>query len=162
MSKFDELCQALGAVRGEFYEYRRECFLIVGAFMEGLSEYLGAPVGQISLYAKGGSFAGRKVDGPAAAMHLADDTFWHFGVALDLNDEQGGLSYHTVGFDLRLKKVGNDFIIHVDDGPAHVVHSGRLADLEVIYEAMFVFLRDRYRNSFQEFLGGDAGRRFGF
>lgn len=162
MSKYDELCDALGDVRGEFYEYRKSCFLFVGEFVAGLVEYLGAPEGSVSLYARGGSFAGRKVDGPAAAMHLADDTFWHFGIALDLNDKGGGLSYHTVGFDLRLKKQGDTFLLQVDNGPQLTIPAGNGAGNPSVYESMFTFLQGRYQNSFQEFLGGDASRRFGF
>lgn len=162
MSKYDELCDALGAVRGEYYQYRQECFLFVGQFVAGLAEYLGAPEGSVSLYARQGSFAGRKVDGPAAAMHLGDDTFWHFGIALDLNEKEGGLTYHTVGFDLRLKKQGDQFLLYVDNGPQLTLPATNGAGDPAVFESMFKFLQGRYRSSFQEFLAGDASRRFGF
>src|SRR5712672_2867541 len=98
MTKFEELCAAYSSVRREYGAYRHECMQFVGAMVAGLREYLGAPEGFVTLFAKGGSYAGRKVDGPAAAMHLADDTFWHFGVALDIYEDEGQMPLHCVGF----------------------------------------------------------------
>ena len=93
-------------MKRQYDEYRKECMLVVGAMVAGLREYLEAPDGYVSLYCKHGSWAGRKVDSPLAAMHLADDTFWHFGISMDLFEESGQLPFHTIGFDIKLKKVG--------------------------------------------------------
>ncbi len=163
MTKFEELCAAYSNVRREYAAYRHECMEFVGAMVAGLREYLGAPEGFVTLFAKGGSYAGRKVDGPSAAMHLADDTFWHFGVALDIYEDEGQMPMHCVGFDMRLKKVGHKFILHVEGGPPFELTRDNPDRLMPLYEFIFQFVKSRYENSFNEFvLKGDATRRFGF
>ncbi len=162
MEKYEELCSALADVRGEYQRYRLEAYELAGQFLSGLREFLGAPDGTVNLFAKFGSFAGRKVDGPASALHLADDAYWRFGVAIDVCEERTQLAYHTVGFDVRLKKIDGQYVIGIDDGPDQPLAMGDQADLQIIYQQMFEFLKGRYRNSFREFLAGDATRRFGF
>jgi hypothetical protein len=163
MSKFEELCAAYSGVKREYDTYRHECMAFVGTLIAGLRDYLDAPEGFVNLYAKGGSFAGRKVDGPAAAMHIGDDTFWHFGVAIDLFEESNQFPMHSVGFDMRLKKVGHKFILHVEGGPPFELTKDNPDRLLPLYEFLFQFIKSRYENSFTEFVvKGDASRRFGF
>jgi hypothetical protein len=163
MTKFEDLCNAYTNVRREYNSDRLECMQLVGELLAGLREYLGAPEGFVSLFAKGGSFAGRKVDGPAAAMHLDDDTFWHFGVAIDLFEEEGQFPMHCVGFDMRLKKLGHKFILHVEGGPPFELTRDNPDRLLPLYEFIYQFVKSRYENSLNEFfVKGDATRRFGF
>jgi hypothetical protein len=163
MSKFEELCAAYGGVKREYETYRHECMALVGTLVAGLRDYLEAPEGFVNLFAKGGSFAGRKVDGPAAAMHMGDDTFWHFGIAIDLFEESNQMPMHCVGFDMRLKKVGHKFILHVEGGPPFELTKENPDRLAPLYEFIFQFIKGRYENSFSEFvIKGDASRRFGF
>ena len=163
MTRFNELCSAYAEVNRQYGVYRTECMAFVGQLVTGLRQYLEAPDGFVSLYAKQGSFAGRKVDGPTAAMHLADDTFWHFGIALDLYEESGQLPYHCVGFDFRLKRVGNKFMLHVDSGPVFELTKENPDGFGPVYEYLFQFVKNRYQDSFSEFvLKGDSTRRFGF
>jgi hypothetical protein len=163
MSKFEELCSAYSGVKREYDTYRHECMAIVGTLLTGLREYLEAPEGFVSLYAKGGGMAGRKVDGPSAAMHMADDTFWHFGIAIDLYEETNQMPMHCVGFDMRLKKVGHKFILHVEGGPPFELSKDNPDRMAALYDFIFQFIKGRYECSFAEFvLKGDASRRFGF
>jgi hypothetical protein len=163
MSKFEELCSAYSEVKREYNTYHHECMAFVGMLVDGLREYLDAPEGDVTLYAKSGSYMGRKVDGPAAAMHLDDDTFWHFGVAIDLYEETNQMPMHCVGFDMRLKKVGHKFMLHVEGGPPFELSKENPDRLVPVYDFMFQFIKARYENSFSEFLlKGDPSRRFGF
>ncbi len=163
MSKFEELCEAYRAVNAEYFSYRNDCMELIGQLAIGLREYLDAPEGAVNLFAKGGAYAGRKVDGPLAAMHLADDTFWHFGVAIDIHQEEGMIPIHCVGFDMRLKQIGRKFILHVEGGPPFEVSQENPESIAQVYEFIFQFIKSRYETTFREFvIEGDATRRFGF
>ena len=163
MSKFNELCAAYGDVKRQYDDYRKECMLVVGAMVAGLREYLEAPDGYVSLYCKHGAWAGRKVDAPIAAMHLGDDTFWHFGISMDLFEQSGQLPFHTVGFDIKLKKVGHKYIVQCEEGPVFEVTRDSPDGFRPLYDFIYHFAKKRYHDSFSDFiLKGDASRRFGF
>jgi len=163
MSKFDELCTAYGDVKRQYDDYRNECMLVVGSMVADLREYLDAPEGHISLYCKHGSWAGRKVDSPIAAMYLADDTFWHFGISMDLFEESGQLPFHTIGFDIKLKKVGHKNIVQCDEGPVFELVRDSDDGFRPLYDYMYQYAKKRYSDAFSDFiLKGDATRRFGF
>lgn len=133
---------------------------MAGEMVQGLREFLDAPEGFVSFYATEGTFAGRKVDGPSAAMHLADDTFWHFGLAIDLFEEDGQMPYHSIGFQLKLRHTGSAYELFIDDSPMFEIRQPE--DFRPVYEHFFEFLKQRYRTSFDEFLRGAGHRRFGF
>ncbi len=162
MERYQQLCSALAEVRGEYQRYRLEAYEVAGQFLAGMREFLGAPDGTVNLFAKFGSFAGRKVDGPASALHLADDAYWRFGIAIDVCEEQTQLAYHTVGFDVRLKKIEGQFVVGIDEGPDQPLTIGDTQAMLRIFQQMFEFLKGRYLSSFSEFLAGNANRRFGF
>ena len=163
MSKFELLCRSLKTVREDFNAYREECFLFAADLCDNLRQYLEAPEGHVSLYANRGDFAGRKMDGPAAAMKLEDDAFWHFGIAVDLYEEPGTLPFHCVAFDMRLKKTEDVFELHVDDDTRFRFHSDKPNDLDSFHEHIFQLIMRRYEGSFREFISsGDGSRRFGF
>ena len=162
-SRFDELCQALGRVHGQYAEYRQQCALFAGRFRDRLQRYLGAPDGNVSFYARQGTFNGRKVDGPISAMHLGEDASWHFGVVIDLYVEESVFPGHCVGFKIGLKKVDNEFHLLIEEEPLMIVEEHNDEQLERVFARMFEIVRTRYENSFQEFLRtGDSNRRFGF
>ena len=96
-------------------------------------------------------------------MHLADDTFWHFGVSMDLFEESGQLPFHTIGFDLKLKKIGHKFIVQCEEGPVFELTRETPEGFRPLYDYMFQFAKKRYQDSFDDFIRkGDATRRFGF
>ena len=163
MTKFEELCAAYGEMKRQYHANRRECMDFVGAMWHGLREYLGAPEGMVSLYARSGSWAGRKVDGPSAAMNLADDTFWHFGLALDIFEETGQMPFHTIGFELKLKKLGGKFTLVVEQGPQFELTGEGPDRFRPFFDYIYEYVKARYQNAFSEFLlKGDPTRRFGF
>lgn len=163
MSKFEELCAALSAVREEYSAYRQQCMAFIGQLKQGLAEYLDAPEGSIAFFAVEGSFAGRRVDGPAASMHLGDDTYWHFGIVLDLFEEEGLMPYHNVGFRFRLKEVAGIYVLHVEDSQQFEIPVDDPSRAKAVYDFIFQHLKNRYRNAFHNFLlKGDISQRFGF
>lgn len=167
MSRFDELCAGYREVSRRYHDYRAGCFSLVDELLRGFREYLDAPEDVVSLFAKHGHLAGRKVDGPITALELRDDTFFHFGLVLDLYDEADYFPHHHVAFDLRLKRVQDRFLLHVDDGPAIEVpvedSARRRTALELAYARLQTSVLDRYASTLEDFFDrGQANRRFGF
>jgi len=167
-SRFDQLCHALKEVRTQFNNHRTECLHVAARLRDGLSQYLEAPEGHVSLYANRGDFAGRKMDGPAAAMKLENDTFWHFGIVVDLYEEPGVLPYCCVAFDVRMKKTGRGFELFVDTGEEYQVTLDAAAaedagQLQSLFDHLFKFIVGRLDGAFEAFnTHGDSSRRFGF
>jgi hypothetical protein len=162
-SRFDLLCRALERVHDQYAEYRQQSALFASHFRDRLRAFLGAPEENVTFYARQGTFNGRKVDGPVSAMHLGDDACWHFGIVIDLYVEDSVFPGHSVGFNIGLKKLDQDYHLVIENLPPMIVQEGDDAQLEGVFEQMFEIVRSRYENSFQEFLKtGDSNRRFGF
>ena len=128
----------------------------MGELIACLRSYFEAPDESINLFAKAGSYAGRKVDGPAAAMHLQEDGYWHFGVAVDVYEESGQFPGHCVGFAMRLKKEGDGFLLHIEESPAFHVLEPTIEHLRPAMDYLYDYVMKRYATTFAEFIGGDG------
>jgi len=167
MSRFDDLCAAYRTVLDQFVDYRENCFRLVNELQGGLTVYLGAPDDVVGLFARHGQLAGRKVDGPLSALELRADTFWHFGLVIDIYQEEGCFPYHNVGFDMRLKLAHGQFLLQLDEQPIFEIPDGpaadRVAGLTRVFESIEATIQSRYEKAFENFFEeGDATARFGF
>lgn len=165
MSRYELLCAALRDVRERFQLARTDCYELAGALIAELRDYLGAEEEHVSFYATLGSWAGKKVDGPASAMNLGDDTFWHFGIAIDVVEVEGQMPCHTIGFDLRLKRVADHYLLlFVPDGPQFQISAAAPdTDFPAICEHIYQSTLRRYSEAYQGyFVEGEPSKRFGF
>jgi hypothetical protein len=165
MSRYESLCTALRDLREKFQRSRTECYEFAGTLIAELREFLGAEEDAVSFYATLGSWSGKKVDGPSSAMNLGDDTFWHFGVAIDVVEEFGQMPCHTVGFEFRLKKIADHFLLVLHpEGPQFTISAAApSADLAALYEHLYQHTLRRYQGAYQGyFLEGEPNKRFGF
>lgn len=162
MSRFDELCEALRAVRSNYNDYRERCFDFANAMVTGLHENLEAPEGFVNFFAQEGPLAGRKVDGPAAAMHLRDDGFWIFGIAIDLHEDPSILPYDCVAIGVLVKYIDEQFLVRFDHDDELSFEISQPAELQQIYDYLYDLIRGRYENSFRKFIAGDSTDRYGF
>lgn len=165
MSRYETLCAALRDLRERYNHNRTDCYELGGRLIAELREYLGAEEDAVSFYATLGSWSGKKVDGPSAAMNLGDDTFWHFGIAIDVVEEEDQMPCHTVGFEFRLKKLPEHYLLAiVPDGPQFTVSGASpQMDIEAVCEHLYQFALRRYGEAYQGYFGaGDPAKRFGF
>ena len=167
MSRFDDLCASYRQIQQQFVEYREACFTLANELTGGLAAYLEAPEDVVALFARHGQFAGKKVAGPAAAFELGADTYWHFGLVIDVYQEEGLFPYHNVGFDLKLKKLPEKFLLHINNAPAFEIAAvdrrARVAGLTGVFEHLHADIRTRYAAAFAGFFTeGDPAARFGF
>lgn len=165
MSRYETLCAALRDLRGKLSLHRTDCYALTGELVAGLREFLGVDEDLVSLYATQGSWAGKKVDGPAAALHLGDDTFWHFGVAIDVFEEDDQMPCHTVGTELRLKRLPDHYLVALmPDGPQfQIAAAAPEQDFPALYEHVYQQVLRRYGEAYRGyFIEGEPGKRFGF
>ncbi len=167
MSRFEILCADYRQIQAQFVEYREACFTLANELTSGLAAYLEAPEDVVSLFARHGQFAGKKVAGPIAAFELRDDAYWHFGLVIDVYQEEGLFPYHNVGFDLKLKKLPERFLLHINDAAPMEIpaddRAARIAGLTRVFEHLYANIRTRYAAAFAGcFTHGDPTARFGF
>lgn len=165
MSRYETLCAALRDLREKFVAHRLDCYTFAGRLIEGLREYLAADEDAVAFYATQGTWQGKKVDGPAAALNLGDDTFWHFGVAIDVVEEAGQMPCHTVGFEFRLKRLPEHFLLAlIPEGPQfQLAANDPDADLRGVFEHLYQTTLKRYGEAYRGyFVAGEPAKRFGF
>lgn len=163
MSKFEELCEGLRRVKREFQAYQDDCTAFLVNWYMGLKQYMGAPEGYISYYATLGPYAGKKVMGLSSALQLGDDTYWHFGLAFDLFEEQGAFPTELVLFEILIKKADDKYEMKFLDGPSYLFGKEETAAFEVSYEFLFQDITAKFRDPLGDFLRtGDRKARRGF
>jgi hypothetical protein len=165
MSRYETLCAALRDLREKFMAHRVDCYAFAGQLVDGFREYLGVDEDAVAFFATQGSWQGKKVDGPAAALNLGDDTFWHFGVAIDVVEEIGEMPCHTVGFEFRLKRLPEHYLLAVmPDGPQFQLSASHPErDAQGVYEHIYQTTLKRYGEAYRGyFVEGEPGKRFGF
>ncbi len=162
MSRFDDLCEALRAVRVNYNEYRERCFELATELHGGLQEYLEAPEQFVNFFAQEGPLAGRKVDGPSAAMHLRDDGYWGFGLAIDLYEDPTILPYDCMALGFLVKRLDGRFLIKFDHDENLGFQINHRDDSGRVYEYVYLEIRRRYEDSFTKFIAGECADRYGF
>lgn len=165
MSRYETLCAALRDLREKYNNNRTDIYSLVGRLLDSQREFLGVDEEQVSLFATLGSWAGKKVDGPAAAINLGEDTFWHFGIAIDVVEEDGQMPVHTVGFEFQVKKLTDHYLLVLKpEGTQFQISAAVPArDLETISEHLYQFTLRRYGEAYQGyFVEGQPNKRFGF
>jgi hypothetical protein len=165
MSRYETLCAALRDLREKYAQHRLDCYALTAQMVDGLREFLGVDEDLVSFFATQGSWQGKKVDGPAGALNLGDDTFWHFGVSIDVMEEVDQMPCHTIGFEFRLKRLPEHYLLAIiPDGPQFQVSAAAPeADLRAVYEHLYQHSLKRYGEAYRGyFVEGEPAKRFGF
>jgi len=163
MSKFDELCQVYAGSRKAYTDYRDTCFAFAQSLVEALIGYLEIPEGQIGFVP-----VNREPD-PAAlytlpgAMHLDEDTFWHFGVVITLADPSGGCPPQAVLLKLQLKQHEDAFGVRLgQDDEDFWVRPGYPQEMAAFMDHVFTAVKGSYERGLQQFLDQASTRKIGF
>jgi hypothetical protein len=143
------VCKAYAIARENYAAYRSECALFAGTFSRGLAEYLGGSRDAISYESLSGV---REGDGPVdvqEAMHLDEDTYWHFGVQIRVVGEK---SADTVRMQVRFKKMERRFVINLFGHEDFEISEPNALTLEPVYELMVASVRRHYEDGLRLFL----------
>ena len=148
-TRYQDLCQSLEEARKRSREYHSDCAFFAATFSRGLIEYLGASAEAVSFEPLSGVLQG---DGPVAAheaMHLDEDTYWHFGLRLRIAAEKAsdGILLH-----LRFKKMEGRFVINLFGHEDFELAEPSPAALEPVFEELYESVKRHYQDGLRLFL----------
>lgn len=164
MSKYDELCQAYATSRHVYVEYRDACFGFSQALLEAMIHFLEVPDGRIRLVPVNREPDPEAVYSLAGAMHLDEDSYWHFGVVVDLGDPAGTFPPQAVLLKLLVKRHEGTFCLKLgQEGEDIEIREGYSQDLGDFMENVFLTIKESYEQGLQQFLDKEeTTRKIGF
>ncbi len=148
-SRYQQLCQALEDARKRFSDYRSDCVFFAATFARGLAEYLGGPRDLVAFEPVAGVRVG---DGPTDvkdAMHLDEDTYWHFGLRLRLCADQ---AVDAIPLRIRFKKIEGRYVVNLFGHEDFELAEPSPAALAPVYEELFNSVRRHYDDGLRLFL----------
>lgn len=153
MSKFDDLCQVYQTARKRFFDYEQTCRLFARELIDGMIDYFEWPRNQEITFIQVGEEINPndRFYALAGAMRMDDESFWHFGVELTVEELSGS---HPQPFLMLffIKKVGSQFIVKLGPKGTEIkIHEDRRGELGPFYDAVYVRLVEFFMKSY-----GDA------
>jgi hypothetical protein len=146
---YQQICKAFETARENYAAYRSECALFAGIFSRGFAEYLGGVRDAVSYEPLKGV---REGDGPVdvqEAMHLDEDTYWHFGVMMRV---AGGKADDVVRFQVRFKKIEKRWVISLFGHEDFELSEPNGATLQPVYELLVASIKRHYEDGLRLFL----------
>jgi hypothetical protein len=151
-TKYDEICQVYRKSRKGFLDYESECQAFARDLVYGMIEYFEWPQDQEVTYIP----LGEELDpnnrfyALSGAMRMDDDSFWHFGVELTVQ-EPGGAYPLPFLMSFFIKKIGPHFIVKLgSQGKEIRIHEDRRGDLAPFYDAVFVQIMNFFTHKYQD------------
>ncbi len=150
MSRYEDLVRTYGFARKEFREYEQTCRNFARDLVFGMVEYFDWPQDREITYIPLGEELdpNNKFYALAGAMRMDAQSFWHFGVELNLMEASGAYPLSLV-LSFFIKKVGPNFIVKLGPNGREVkIPEDKQDELSPFYEAVFrqikEFLAKRY------------------
>lgn len=146
---YQQICQAFETARENYAAYRSESALFAGIFSRGFAEYLGGTRDAVGYESLKGV---REGDGPVdvqEAMHLDEDTYWHFGVLIRVTGER---SNDVLRFQVRFKKIEKRWVISLFGHEDFELVEPNTGSLEPVYELLVASIRRHYEDGLRLFL----------
>jgi hypothetical protein len=164
MSKYEELCRAYATSRKAYNDYREACYGFAQALVEGLIHHLELPEGQIHFVPVNREPDPEAVYTLAGAMHLDDDTYWHFGVVIALCDPSGEYPPQAALLKILVKRFDGAFAVRLGvEEEDSLVHLDHPQELLAFFDKVYGIIRDSYEQGLQQFLDQqESTRKIGF
>ena len=150
MSKYEELMQSYSFARHSFREYEETCRNFARNLIFGMVEYFEWPQEREITYIPLGEELdpNNKFYALAGAMRMDAESFWHFGVELNLMEASGAYPISLV-LSFFIKKVGSNFIVKLGPKGREIkIPEDKQRELQPFYDAVFrqikEFLTKRY------------------
>ena len=147
-TRYQDLCQALDGARRRYHDYRSDCVFFASTFARGLIEYLGGPPDLVTFEPVGGARAGESPQ-PADAMHLDEDTYWHFGLQLRFAT---GKAEDVLPLRIRFKKIEKRYVVNLFGHEDFELADVTPAALQPIYDELVNSVRRHYEDGLRLFL----------
>jgi hypothetical protein len=151
MSRFQDVKKAYAAAQKKYDGYYSQCAYFASAFSRALIDRFEWPRELVSWERPG--------IGPVAhvedALMLEEDTFWHLGLLLRL-DEAGSGGPLRIG--LRFKKAGDRYLLELFPGVEFEVREPTAEAFEPVLDALFEELSAHFERGLDLFLENRAGK----
>lgn len=150
MSRYEDLVRSYSHARKMFRDYEDTCRNFARDLVFGMVEYFEWPQDREITYIPLGEELdpNNKFYALAGAMRMDAQSFWHFGVELNLMEASGAYPLSLV-LSFFIKKVGPNFIVKLGPNGREIkIPEDKQGELEPFYEAVFrqikEFLAKRY------------------
>ena len=153
-TRYHELGHGLEEARKRFKDYRSDCVFFAATFARGLTEFLGGPRDIVSFEPLAGV---REGDGPVEvqeAMHLEEDTYWHFGVQLRIAGEK---ATDVIRLHLRFKKIEGRYVVNLFGHEDFELTEPSPEALLPVFEELYTSLKRHYDDGLRLFLDNRGG-----
>lgn len=153
MARINELNQLYTKADEEFFAYQKRCTDFVLDIKRGIAEYLECEISDIPLFPPKEDYDNTGSVSPRGALKLKDDTFWHFGLGVNLykiGQKDPDMAYI---FEIAFKGNDNKFILKIDaDSKEFVINPQIDNDLEQVYEYIYNKIKNRFDNELEKYL----------
>ena len=151
-SKYDELCQTYRKSRKAFLAYQDDCQSFAREVVDGMIDYFEWPTSQEITYIPLGEDMdpNNRFYAISAAMQMDDESFWHFGLELTL-EEPGGAYPLPFLMSFFIKKMGNIFIVKLGPtGKEFSIPEERRGELAPFYDIVFNHITRFFAYKYQD------------
>ena len=151
-SKYDELCQTYRTSRKSFLAYQDDCQMFARDVVDGMIEYFEWPTSQEITYIP----LGEEIDpnnrfyAISAAMQMDDDSFWHFGLELTVEEPSGAYPLPFL-MSFFIKKIGDAFVVKLGPkGKEFRIPEERRGELKPFYDIVFKHITHFFTHKYQD------------
>ena len=163
MSKYKQLMQSYSYARKSFRDYEETCRNFARDLIFGMVEYFEWPQDREITYIPLGEDLdpNNKFYALAGAMRMDAESFWHFGVELNLMEASGAYPLSLV-LSFFIKKVGSDFIVKLGPHGREIkIPENKQGQLEPFYEAVFRQIKEFLNKHYIQAITGQE-KEYGF
>lgn len=146
MTKFEELCQLAADATRRSQAYRIQSIQVLVAVRNTLVNYLGCKEESVMFYPGLSEPEGQKLYGPAGALEIADDGWWHFGLVVSI-----GLERLLMRFAMKQKDDRYVLRPHGEQQTEFVVTDPK-DDFQPVVQWVFNFIKVYYEQGLDRFL----------
>ncbi len=152
MSRFQDVKKAFAAARKKYDGYYSQCAYFASAFSRAIIDSFEWPR-ELVVWERPGA-------GPVAhiedALVLEEDTFWHLGLRLRLQ-EQGPVS-DDLSIAFRFKKSGDHYLLELFPGVEFEVREPTAEQFQAVLDTLFEEIKTHYDRGLELFLENRSGK----
>jgi hypothetical protein len=151
-TKFDELCQTYKDSRRAFLAYQQDCQVFARDVVDGMIEYFQWPTTQeITFITLGEEMdPNNRFYAISAAMKMDDESFWHFGLELTLEEPSGAFPLPFL-MSFFIKKINDAFVVKLGPkGKEFRIPEERREELAPFYDIVFKHITHFFTHKYQD------------
>jgi hypothetical protein len=158
MTRFEELCKIYTKAEKDFSNYRWKCIDFAVEMGDGVADYLECKKEDIQYYlvsnaGQPGEATQPKEAHPRDALFLENDTFWHYGMGINLYIEGIKNPAMSYIFDLAIKGKKNNFVVDFPKQQKKFdIDPNKPEDFQPVHEFIFDEIKNRFDNELEKFL----------